>query len=239
MNYDFGKDCLSLQKELSIAKKKRSFYDLMSKAVPITGVFIFIVMALVYYTFDRSTVTLSIGVFYLAIALIYPLFPVGGIVSAEVEALESELTLRVTGADAVEQRAERLFKSHELGLRRYYNLALRHSSAVFIAGLGCIVFGFVIVGFTLYFIFNNNSFTIQTQVLGAILGSVAGILSSFVSTIFLRMFSETIKSLSLFHDKLVGTNHLHFANFLLSKISDDKQKDKILSELVIEIAKGK
>jgi len=227
-----------MHRELQVAKQKRAFYDLLGKLVPTTGVVIAVIGAIVYFFFYKNGIVLTLSILYLAIAIIYPVFPVGGIVNTEVEVLESEIALKATGADALEQRAERLFKAHEIGLRRYYNQTLRHSSAIFLAGIICICIGFSIIGVTLYFVWYGPADSYDEKLVGTVLGIVSGILSNFISVIFLRMFSETMKSLAAFHEKLVGTNHLHFANFLAAKIDDKEKKNEVLAKLATTIAQG-
>ena len=74
------------------------------------------------------------------------------------------------------------------------------------------------------------------KILTAIVGLVSGILTNFVAAIYLKMFAETISTLSGFHRKLVTTNHLHFANFLLAKISDVSKRDESYARLATLIA---
>jgi hypothetical protein len=72
----------------------------------------------------------------------------------------------------------------------------------------------------------------------SIFGGISTILSNFIGVIYLRMYSETIKSLSTFHSRLVTTHHLHLANCLNSKIDDPKLKDKTCSQMAMEIIKS-
>lgn len=43
------------------------------------------------------------------------------------------------------------------------------------------------------------------------------------------MYSETIKSSNEFHNRLATTHHLHFSNFLLSKIENDVLREETLA----------
>lgn len=158
----------------------------------------------------------------------------------ELLALENELDLLESETVSSELRAEKLFKSHQIGLKQYYDQTLRHSGWIFIVGIACIFAGFVIVGASLYFVLTaDSSKTLQEKIIVASLGALAGILSNFIAAIYLKMFSETVSSLTTFHQKLVKTHHLHFANFLAAKISDGALRDNTIAEISKKVADEK
>jgi hypothetical protein len=224
-----------LRRQLQELRQKRSYYTALGKFVPATGLLVFVLFYVIYLNWG-SQYLLAVGTFYLVVAIAFPAFTNAGAIDTEVEAIESEIALRLTGAEATEQRAERLFKSHGIDLRRYYQQTLRHSAFVFAAGIGCIVLGFCIIGYTFYSLKAMSEF--NEKVLTATLGLVSGILTNFVAGIYLKMFAETIGTLSGFHRKLVTTNHLHFANFLLAKISDAAMRDENYAKLAALIVSG-
>lgn len=76
------------------------------------------------------------------------------------------------------------------------------------------------------------------KILVSVIGLASGVLANLIAAIYLQMFSRTINSLSEFHKKLVATNHLHFSNFLLTKISDKNERNDVLATLAILIASG-
>jgi len=125
-----------LKKQLYDLRQKRSNYTAFGKYVPATGFLVFLIFIAAYIKWE-SQYLLFVGAFYLIVAIAFPLFTYAGVLDTEIEAIESEIALRLTGAEATEQRAERLFKSHEIDLRRYYQQTLRHSAFVFAAGIGC------------------------------------------------------------------------------------------------------
>lgn len=222
-----------LRRQLQSLREKRSYYTAFGRVVPATGVLVFVVLIAIYWNWG-SQLALVIGAFYLIVAIVFPVFTYAGALDTEIEAIESEIALRLTGAEATEQRAERLFRSHGIDLRRYYQQTLRHSGFVFISGIGCIIVGFCIISYTFYIIKSLSN--LDEKILTAILGLTAGILTNFVAAIYLKMFAETISALTSFHRKLVTTNHLHFANLLLAKISDHSKRDEAYANLAAIIA---
>ncbi|WP_371825425.1 hypothetical protein [Mucilaginibacter sp. SMC90] len=94
------------------------------------------------------------------------------------------------------------------------------------------VVGFIFIGLSFYFIFNEKDNSLfREKILIGILGTSSGILTNFVAVIYLKMYSETTKSFTSFHYKLVSTNHLHFVNFLLSKIDNKDVLNKAIKEI--------
>jgi hypothetical protein len=144
--------------------------------------------------------------------------------------LDNEIDLLGISEESVELRAEKLFKLHQLELKRYYDQTLRHSSAIFLVGIGCIILGFAIVGAALYVLASlpEDEGTTTKIVVGA-LGGIGAILANFIGAIYMKMFSETLKSLTEFHHRLVGTHHLHFGNFLAAKITEGDLRNKTLA----------
>lgn len=229
----------SLRSQLHLAKRQMAFFEMLNRAVPISGVIIFIVMVIVYWSSDaRNTSWLAIGLFYLTVASASSLFPLGTTFESEIEALETEISLSVSGAAAIELRSERLFKNHEIDLKKYYRQSLNHSNVIFLAGIVCILAGFGIIAATYFVVWNQDSNikSFDEKVLATIFGLVSGILVNFIAVIYIRMFSETTKALTSFHQKLVSTNHLHFANFLTTKIDNIDKRDDVIALIVSQIS---
>jgi hypothetical protein len=105
-----------LRRQLQELWQKRSYYTRVRRVVPATGFAVFIASLAAYYWLGWE-LPLAIGTFYLIVAIIFPLFDYAGGLDTEIEAIESEIALRKTGAEATEQRAERLFRSHGIDLR--------------------------------------------------------------------------------------------------------------------------
>ncbi|MBR0724809.1 hypothetical protein [Bradyrhizobium manausense] len=222
-----------LRRQLQELRQKRSYYTALGRFVPATGLLFFVAFFAIYIKW-QSPYLLAAGAFYLIVAIAFPMFSYAGAIDTEIEAIESEIALRLTGAEATEQRAERLFKAHGIDLRRYYQQTLRHSAFVFATGISCVVLGFGIVGYTLYDLKHVEG--LSEKVLTGAFGLVSGVLTNFVAAIYLKMFAETITTLTGFHRKLVTTNHLHFANFLLAKVSDPAKRDENYARLAALIA---
>ncbi len=229
-----------LHSELEQAKQRRNLYGRLRSTIPAGSVLIFLVMVLIFLlTGYEDRYFIYIGVFYLCIALVFPMLPFAEATNTEIEALESSILLQATKTNAVEQRAEHLFKSHEIELRRYYQQALSHSKTIFRAGIVCIIFGFGVIAATFYFITYGNAIagreiSINDQVVVGSVGVISGILSNFVAYVYMNMFSGVLRSFNEFHRKLVETNHLHFANFLLSKIDNLELREKIIGQLALK-----
>lgn len=147
--------------------------------------------------------------------------------------LENEIDLQKVGAESLEKRAEKQFRIHQTDLKRYYDLSLNQSRWIFLVGLICILAGMVIIITTLVFLFNSNN----NEVVISVTGGVAGVLTNFIGVIFLKMYSETVKSLSTFHERLVATHHLHFSNFLISKIFNDPLREEAWAKLALSLSK--
>ena len=233
---DNSNDIENLRADVENAKRRKLFYDKLRKSVPLIGVTISISMMTVYY-FYNEPIILGIGIFYFIVAITYPMFELGKSVNTEVEALESEISLRTTGSDAIELRAERLFKAHEIELRRYYAQSLKQNNIIFIVGVFCILagFGFIALSFILIGGQSHDD-NFNQKVLISVLGISSGILTNFVAIIYLKIFSNTLKAFTTFHNKLVSTNHLHFVNFLVSKIGDQDTRNQSLKVLSDKIA---
>lgn len=135
---------------------------------------------------------------------------------AEIQQTDYELNL-LTQHGSDQQRAERLYLKQQFELKRYNDEALRQSSTLSYIGGACIVAGFVVIGVTLGLLFSRDD---VPKVEIAIVGAIGGVLANFVAAIFLGMHSGTIKAMTSFHTRLVGVNHVHIANLLVSRIGD-------------------
>jgi hypothetical protein len=155
----------------------------------------------------------------------------------DIQQIESEIELLELTDQSIEQRSYRLFKLHQIELKRYYDQTLSQSRIIFIVGIGCIVAGLSVVGATIFVLSTSmNEGTLGQQVIIGSVGAVGGILANFVAAIYLRMYGQTVQSLALFHNRLVITHHLHFANFLASKIDDDTLREHTLGIMASAIS---
>ncbi|XHU81047.1 hypothetical protein GW624_21040 [Peribacillus simplex] len=179
---------------------------------------------------------------FILYALIFFLFPLmrtnGGVYKMELQEIENELDLLSLKHASIEERSEKLFKHHHLELKRYYDENLKQSSWLFIVGLICILIGFIIIGVTFYFLITNISNELENKIIIASVGAIGAILSNFIAVIYLKMHSETVNSLTQFHNRFVNTHHFHFANFLLSKIENKDKREDALVELAVSINKS-
>ncbi|WP_326848309.1 TRADD-N-associated membrane domain-containing protein [Paenibacillus alvei] len=179
--------------------------------------------------------TLAVGVAFALFCLLYPLANHSGEYENEIKNIENDLELLEYTGFSIEQRAEKHFKVHQYDLKRYYDQSLKHSSWIFIVGIVCLVIGFGIIGVSLYMVYTGSNE--KSSVVIASLGGVAGLLTNFIGVIYLKMYSETVKSSNEFHNRLVFTHHLHFGNVLLSKIEDKELREHTLSQMALSLVK--
>jgi hypothetical protein len=133
-------------------------------------------------------------------------------IEQEISDAESELDLIRIPETSLEQRAQKMFKLHEIVLRRYYEQTLRHSGLIFWIGVGCIIMGVSLIIGTLYLIgVHAKGSQMNEKIIIGLLGGLGGILTNFIAVIYMRMFAETVKALTDFHSRLVTTHHLHLA----------------------------
>jgi hypothetical protein len=155
----------------------------------------------------------------------------------DMEDILSEIDLKNIGLEEREKRAQKLFQLHQRELKRYYDQSLAQGLWIFLVGIVCLTLGFVVIAITLYEIFVNSSATVADKIIIGVVGAISGILTNFIAAIYMKMFGDTVKSATEFHNRLVATHHLHFGNFLISKIDDNKLRDEALAEVSRAIAK--
>ena len=148
----------------------------------------------------------------------------------------STTLLLLRSEDSLKNRRETLFKQHDRQLKRYYGLNLRQNSFVFWVGISCIALGFGFIGITLYLISGNILGDPQNKIIVAATGALAGILSNFIGAIYLKMHTNSINSLTEFHNRIVNTHHFYFSNFLISQISDENKREETLANLALNIS---
>ena len=155
---------------------------------------------------------------------------------------ELKLELEIADTDPSPERAYQLFRHHQMEIRRYYNLALRHSRVMLLAGLFCVLIGLgAVVGAGLVFVQAWDKVSELDkfgQTMVAVLGAVGGILSNYVAAIYLKMYAATSETLNEFHGRLVLTHHLHFANYLASKVTNQNElPDQTFKAMAEELSK--
>jgi MFS family permease len=154
-------------------------------------------------------------------------------VENEIRQTEDELDLLRSLDVSMEQRAQKLFKLHQMELKKYYDQTLKQSKWIFLVGISCLVLGFAVIGASLWLVYKTGE---GDKKIIAWLGAIGGVLSNFIAAVYLKMHSETIKSLTEFHNRLVLTHYLHFGNFLLSKIDNAQLREKSLAQVAINLS---
>lgn len=140
----------------------------------------------------------------------------------------------LTDNDDSEARAEKFFLKHQFELKRYYDETLRQSSMLSYFGVLCMAGGFVVIGVAFYLIAREHQPSTQ-QIMIATLAAAGGVLANFVAVLYLAMHARTVRALTGFHQRLVGTHHVHFGNLLASRV-DDGVSSKVLSEMAVALA---
>ncbi len=221
--------------------RKRKVYF---RASLLSGI-VLITIAIMLYAFGSSNRNLTdmsivLPIIYGLVALIISFVISPSDFKYRIYENQNELDLLMISSSSIEERAEKLFRNHQFELKRYYDQTLNHSSQIFITGIICIVVGFIFIGLTFYLLFYTTKIvSFPEKILTAGIGLVSNLFTSYIGVIYLKMFSETVKSLTEFHNRLVTTHNLHFGNFILSKITDKRMREEGLKEFTFEILKRK
>lgn len=192
------------------------------------------------FDFNKELVAFIIPLSFLygLITVLLGTFVVMGVktdATTELQETQNELDLLSISESSLEERSEKLFKHHHFELKRYYDENLKQSSLIFVVGIICIIIGFIIIGVTMYFLLSDTSDKVTNKIIIASLGAVGALLSNFIAAIYLKMHSETVKSLTEFHNRFVKTHHFYFGNFLISKIEDQGKREDALAQLALNI----
>lgn len=225
-----------LQKEIINLNERKTNRQKVNKAIIITS-FVFIIIAilagLLMGTYNNFFVIVTAA--YSLVFLLSPLIRQNTEFDNRIQQLNEELDLLKIGKESIELRAEKQFKVHQSELKRYYDQSLKHGSWIFYIGILNLIIGVGIIVLAMYLISQNNSDNNSDKILIGIIGGVAGILTNFIAAIYLRMYSGQTKSLNEFHNRLVYTNHLHYSNFLISKIYDEKLRSETWAALALSL----
>lgn len=155
-------------------------------------------------------------------------------IDSELAILSEELEFQNIDFKEYEKRAEIQFRNHQQELKRYYDINLGHLKWVFPVGIGTIIAGVGIIVLSII-LFRDVS---NENVVLILIGTASGILIDFVGAIFIKMYMETIKASTEFHNKLIHSNDNLFANVLATKITDENLKNETFSEMAKIIARG-
>ena len=224
-----------LNKEREEFTKKRRYYLSVALAL------LFLAF-IVYVGFLKIFLQREVGIFLALVIIFYSVILFSKAIQyypqdieQKIFEIQNEIDLLSIDDTSLEERAEKLFRLHQLELKKYYDQTLNHSRLIFIVGIVSIFAGFLFIGVAFYLIFRAPLNGFSEKVLVGVLGSIGAVLSNFVAVIFVKMYSETIKSLTEFHNRLVITHYLHFGNFLVAKIKDSKLREETISKLAENI----
>jgi hypothetical protein len=151
--------------------------------------------------------------------------------------IDNQLDLIRIPDQSQEQKAQKLLQIQQLELKRYYDQTLSQSKGIFYVGVATMVLGFGIIGWSMYFVTTFETSGGQkwsdANIIVAVLGAIGGILTNFISAMYIKMFSEIVRSATQSHESLVITSHLHLANLLVANIRSDELREKTLSDLAL------
>ena len=231
-----SKEILETQFELLRGHYKNA--SNLKRILLFTGVAFLIVAPVIYIFFGLSTKIACLLLIYGLLSLIASYFIPTREIEREMKDIENQVDYLKIAETSAQERAEKKFRLHSIELKKYYDLTLKHSTWIFFVGIACIFLGFVIIGGTIYIIASDSMVNDnRAQVILGVLGGIGGFLSNFVAAIYLKMYAQTIGSLAELHNRLVITHHLHFANFIASKITDKALLNKTLAEFTLQLTK--
>ena len=242
MNKNISKKREFLEKELERLNVEREEFKKKRRYFLSIAVALIFIAFIVYIIFFKIFNQREVGIFLASTILLYSILLFSKAIQyypqdieQKIFEIQNEIDLLSIDDTSLEERAEKLFRLHQLELKKYYDQTLNHSRYIFFVGISSILIGFIIIGSTIYFIYKFNAYNFSEKVLIGVLGSIGAILSNFIAVIFVKMYSETIKSLTEFHNRLVITHYLHFGNFLVAKIKNDKLREETLSKIAENI----
>ncbi|WP_406866885.1 hypothetical protein AB0764_10505 [Priestia megaterium] len=233
-----------LEEKHDTVKELLRKYSVYSIVFLIVGIVLFFIIPLAVYIITKTGIIHNKKIFILIpVTMLYGLVLMlmstvirsKSYYSTELQEIQNELDLLSISNSSIEERSEKLFKHHHFELKRYYDENLKQSSWIFIVGIVCIFVGFIIIGITMYFLLTNNSNQVTNKIIIASMGAIGALLSNFIAAIYLKMHSETVKSLTEFHNRFVNTHHFYFGNFLISKIKNQRKREDTLAQLALNI----
>jgi hypothetical protein len=153
----------------------------------------------------------------------------------DLDDLQFERDLQRHEVNPFQTRAEKLLSVNQVQLRRYYELNLQQARAVFVVGIGCIIAGLGVVGFTLWFLASvrDNEFT---QGMVTLIGAIGTVLTNFVAYMYFKLHGSISDSLMTFHRQLAAIHDLFFANVLATSVPSDEVRSHTLVQLSQAIA---
>ncbi|WP_349763645.1 hypothetical protein [Fusobacterium sp. SYSU M8D902] len=245
-NLEFNKSKI-LKEQLNSLKKREKFNSrlkfMSSTMMFISILLVILIISLVFFKKESVQLFLNSDKFELLLTLIMTILPLIFLIESffdknlifdKIKETSDELEYLNIENESDIKKAEKQFKLHQNELQKYYSQNLSHSQKIFYTGIVCIVLGFGIIVFTMWILSTKN---INNTLELMITGGIGGVLSNFIGVIYLKMYSETLKVLIEFHNKLVYTHNLHFSNYLLAKVENKELKEKILQEAILAIVK--
>lgn len=146
----------------------------------------------------------------------------------ELSILEDKLFAHEISEMTQEERAVRQLSKSQLDLAKYYDLNYTHVYKIFNIGRVLLIFGNLVVLATLI-----SAILISDHIESLVLvfGFITGILVDFSGTIFVVIYSKTIKSANMNQYGMLETNQAYLGNVLASQIKNNEIREKTLSDM--------
>ena len=177
------------------------------------------------------------GTAYALLFLVTAVFSSGRRRELDAKDLEDEIDLRQMGSASLEQKAHKLLKIQQGQLSRYLEVILQQSRGIFFVGIAAMAVGVGIVAFTIYMTTKMGTNETWEKVIVAVLGAIGAILSNYVATIFLKMFSDIGLAVQKSVGSLNQSTNINFANVLVANITSEEARNAALKEIALGISK--
>jgi uncharacterized membrane protein YdbT with pleckstrin-like domain len=180
---------------------------------------------------------LSAGIAYAFMFLVTAAVSSGRRQELDAKDLEDEIDLRQMGSASLEQKAHKLLKIQQNQLSRYLEVILQQSRGIFLVGIAAMAVGVGIVLFTIWLTKTMGVNETWEKIIVAVLGAIGAILSNYVASIFLKMFSDIGVAVQKSVSSLSQSNSVNFANVLVSNITSEEVRNETLKEIALGISK--
>lgn len=225
------------ERKSALVEKRRRFQQLHYMSVTLSLIMI-VAIPIVLWKFGIDKTFMPMVVIYLILPISMLPMTRGRLqnIEKDLQALDFEIDLLQFDVNPRETRAEKILRINNLQLQRYYDLNLNQNIWVFGLGIVCILLGLAVIAFTIYLVLNVAS-GLDSKIITAVVGSIGSLLSSYIAAIYLKMHASATAHLGSFHSRLVETHQLLLGNLLASRIEDDNQRWKTLSDLALNMTK--
>lgn len=127
-----------------------------------------------------------------------------------------------------EERALRQLSKSQINLEKYDQLSYEQVRKIFIIGKNMSYIGLLIIISIIFISFYSNSLLPNIVAIG---GLVSGVLVNFIGSVFILMYSKTLKTANMNHYVMIETNQAYLGNVLATQIQSRELREQTLSEM--------